>query len=322
MDELQKFWTIQLNKCLDFIAPWKKRKVKQKRLNLPKEILVHIKKQKELQKIHQDNMKKGEVDLELLKKLKKHTNFCNKIIKREVREKNGQNITDQSSASQVWNTINDILKPERISRSSLKIETENRMIENPLELAETFNIFFKEKIEILANKLKRNQNIDPLSKLRNKLEDINFDKKFKLRTVNEGDVLKTLKSLKSKKSFGMDGITSEVLKLGAEVLVVLLTYLINHSIIIGKYPTEWKTSKVIPLHKKLDKKLLKNYRPVALLSTSGMILEKIVANQIEEFFEKNELLGSFQFGFRRNRSTISELLTLFDALLEAKNLKK
>ena len=53
-----------------------------------------------------------------------------------------------------------------------------------------------------------------------------------------------------------------------------------------------------------------------------MILEKVVANQIEEFFENNDLLGSFQFGFRRKKSTISELLTLFDTLLEAKNDKK
>ena len=68
--------------------------------------------------------------------------------------------------------------------------------------------------------------------------------------------------------------------------------------------------------------MLKNYRPIALLSVTGMVLEKIIALQIEEYFEKNKLFGSFQFGFRRNRNTISELLTVFDTLLEAKELKK
>jgi hypothetical protein len=53
-----------------------------------------------------------------------------------------------------------------------------------------------------------------------------------------------------------------------------------------------------------------------------MILEKVVALQIDEFFEKNNLLGKFQFGFRRNNSTISELLTLFDTLLEVKEMGK
>ena len=50
-----------------------------------------------------------------------------------------------------------------------------------------------------------------------------------------------------------------------------------------------------------------------------MILEKIIADQIEEHFESNNLLGSYQFGFRRKKSTVSELLQLFDCILEAKD---
>ena len=41
-----------------------------------------------------------------------------------------------------------------------------------------------------------------------------------------------------------------------------------------------------------------NYRPVSLLSVSGMVLEKVVAIQVESYFETNGLLGTFQFGFR------------------------
>ena len=67
---------------------------------------------------------------------------------------------------------------------------------------------------------------------------------------------------------------------------------------------------------------MKNYRPVSLLPVAGMILERVVALQIEEYFERNNLLGSFQFGFRRNKNTISELITLLDTLLEAEAMKK
>ena len=67
---------------------------------------------------------------------------------------------------------------------------------------------------------------------------------------------------------------------------------------------------------------MKNYRPVALLSVAGMILERVIAIQIEEYFEKNKFLRPFQFGFRKHKSTVSELLTLFDMLLEAKEDKK
>ena len=49
---------------------------------------------------------------------------------------------------------------------------------------------------------------------------------------------------------------------------------------------------------------------------------KMVAIPIEEFFERNDPFGSFQFGFRKGKNTVSELLTLFDRLLDAKQDKK
>ena len=44
--------------------------------------------------------------------------------------------------------------------------------------------------------------------------------------------------------------------------------------------------------------------------------------QIEEHFEKNKLFGEFQFGFRKNKNTTSEHLTLFDTILDAKERNK
>ena len=49
-----------------------------------------------------------------------------------------------------------------------------------------------------------------------------------------------------------------------------------------------------------------------------MVLEKVVADQIESYFEKHKLFGEYQFGFRRNKSTVSEMLTLYETLQEAK----
>ena len=40
------------------------------------------------------------------------------------------------------------------------------------------------------------------------------------------------------------------------------------------------------------------------------------------FFEKDNLFETFQFGFRNKKSTILEMLTLFDNLLEEKEKKK
>ena len=127
------------------------------------------------------NIQSGKVDKELERKFKKHRNYSNKMIKRAVRENAGKNISNDSSVKEIWSSINDILRPEMINKKSLKIEIESQVIEDPHELAEKFNIFSKEKAEKLAEGIKKNSNIDPLLKLREKMNG--SDLKFKLRTV-------------------------------------------------------------------------------------------------------------------------------------------
>ena len=67
--------------------------------------------------------------------------------------------------------------------------------------------------------------MNPLSRQKNKFQA--KDLKFKLKTVSEYKVLQILKQLKSKKSSGQDGISSHVLKIGANILVIPLTFIIN-----------------------------------------------------------------------------------------------
>ena len=132
--------------------------------------------------------------------------------------------------------------------------------------------------------------------------------------MTKEEVLKILKELKAKKSAGLDGISSELLKLGAEALALPLTHIINTSIATGQFPTQWKKGKITPLYKKGSRTKKENYRPVALLSCAGMILERCIAIQIEEYMEKNNFLSEFQFGFRKGKSCVSEMLTLMDGL--------
>ena len=131
-----------------------------------------------------------------------------------------------------------------MTKESLKIQTEHKLIEDPIELAEEFNVFFKQKVQKLADGIKKDPKIDPFHKLREKLSNQNFRQKFEIKTVSENEVLRILKALKPKKSYGLDGISSEILKLGAETLKVPLTYIINSSILTGKFPSKWKLVKV------------------------------------------------------------------------------
>ena len=255
-----------------------------------------------------------------LKLYKKQKNYVNNLVKQDIRKAFGRNINSNSTPAEIWRAIADVLKPERMACSHWKIKIDGEYVEAPDILAEEFNKFFKLKVEKLAEGIKKDNQIDPLDKLKEKVKGKNLS--FKLRTVTEREVSFILRKLKSKSSCGFDGISSEILKLSGQALVAPLRYIINSSILSGKFPTAWKKACVAPLHKKSDKFSMKNYRPVALLSVPGMCLEKAVAMQITEFFEKNSLFGDWMFAFRENRSTTNELLTLFDTLLEAKENNK
>ena len=49
------------------------------------------------------------------------------------------------------------------------------------------------------------------------------------------------------------------------------------------YQDIWKKSNIIPVHKKNDKQLVNNYRPISLLPIFGKIFEKIIFNRIYNF---------------------------------------
>ena len=86
-----------------------------------------------------------------------------------------------------------------------------------------------------------------------------------LNYVNVNNVTKLLKNLKSSKCTSIDELDSYAVKLSAELIAHPLHHVITLSITQSKFPTCWKYTKLIPLHKKLSKLEMKHYRPIAIL---------------------------------------------------------
>ena len=55
-----------------------------------------------------------------------------------------------------------------------------------------------------------------------------------------------------------------------------------------------KKCNIIPVHKKGDKQIIDNYRPVSLLPICGKISEKLLFNSIFKFLDDKNLLSSNQ----------------------------
>jgi hypothetical protein len=182
---------------------------------------------------------------------------------------------------------------------------------NEKDVADSFNSFFMEKVEKLSKSIDKTLAIDPTEKLRSTRRDKHVKSPLVFKTVQEAKVKRVIESLKPKVSSGKDELSAELLKLGGDILHVPLTYIINKSIVDGKFPSYWKEAVIKPLWKnKGSKEELKNYRPVALICLPGMVLEAIINEQLTYHLERNSLLGKFQFGYRHSRSTVTAVATM------------
>ena len=96
-----------------------------------------------------------------------------------------------------------------------------------------------------------------------------------------------------------------------------LILLFQNSAKLSYFPDIWKRSNIIPVHKKNDKQLVKNYRPISLLPIFGKIFEKIIFNKIYHFLLEERLLNPNQSGFRQSDSCINQLLAITHEIFEA-----
>ena len=134
---------------------------------------------------------------------------------------------------------------------------------------------------------------------------------------NEGEIVKIIRALNINKAHGHNGISIRMIKVCDESLLKPLLILFKNSLKLSYYPDIWKKSNIIPAHKKNDKQLLNNYRPISLLPIFGKIFEKIIFNRIYDFLLKEELLNPNQSGFRPSDSCINQLLAITHEIFEA-----
>jgi len=124
--------------------------------------------------------------------------------------------------------------------------------------------------------------------------------------VDESTVFGYLKTLKVSYKGGADGIPSVLVKECADVLSKPLSLIFNVSLSSGTFPTDWKESYVIPLHKSGPKSNIRNYRGIAKLSVIPKLFELIVSDQLNPLLQN--IISDAQHGFTKNRSTTTNLL--------------
>ena len=93
-------------------------------------------------------------------------------------------------------------------------------------------------------------------------------------------------------------------------IVTPLSIIFKNCIENGIFPDIWKKSNIVPVHKKGDKQIIDNYRPVSLLPICGKFFQKLQFNSIFKFLDDNNLLSSNQSGFTPSDSCEYQLLSI------------
>ena len=177
------------------------------------------------------------------------------------------------------------------------------------------NRFFLDKIRRLRINIPA-QTEDPVRRLK----EANQGRRctFQLKKVEEKDIFKIIKGLRNSSATGIDYIDTKTLKLVAEEITPVLTFIINLSIDTSAFPEAWKWAKVIPLLKAstADPILPKSYRPVALLPVLSKVLEKVVFGQLVHYLEENNLIHPNLHGSRSGHNTSTALNQMYDRWVE------
>ncbi|XP_046599992.1 uncharacterized protein LOC124295150 [Neodiprion lecontei] len=111
-------------------------------------------------------------------------------------------------------------------------------------------------------------------------------------------------------SRGVDDLSLRNFKDSLPLLFPFILTLINLSLTLAVYPSQWKEARVLPLAKVKSPFSLEHYRPISNLCILSKVFERIVLNQIMVFLDSRGLLDLRQSGFLPALNTQSALLRL------------
>lgn len=131
--------------------------------------------------------------------------------------------------------------------------------------------------------------------------------------LTQEEISNAIKDLDLLKGPGPDLIPTSFLVRCSDQLLLPLYIIFNESLSCGTFPSYWKTSHLTPIYKNGDKRSIENYRGIAILSAIPKLFEKIICDKLTRVI--NPLLNEQQHGFRKGRSTTTNLMVMVSDVL-------
>ena len=228
-------------------------------------------------------------------------NNTNKLIKQAKQTyytKLGDKLSDHKTGPKnFWTAFKKIVNKKKYTNIPPIIEN-NTFISNFNLKANLFNEYFATQCKIYDN-----GSVLPvrISRTNSSISHIVITRELIIDIINK---------FNPKKAHGYDQISVAMLQLCASEISIPLQLIFQKCINSGMFPEFWKYANVQPIHKKGNRQLKTNYRPISLLPICGKILEKIIFDNVYSFLNKNDLISKNQSGFRPGDSTIYQLISI------------
>ena len=203
-----------------------------------------------------------------------------------------------------WKTSKQLLNIQKTSSAIPTLNLNNELAETDLQKATMLNDYFTTQSTVIDD-------YRPLPQL----PDVGHTLQSIFITSQE--VKNVLVNLDINKSCGPDLISPRLLKQGSCALAVPLSIVFNRSLYQGYFPQAWKEGNLTPIHKKEEKSLPTNYRPISLLSSVGKTMERCIHKHLYNYLLEHQILTPFQSGFVQGDSTTYQLLHTYHAFCNA-----
>lgn len=301
---LQLFYDI-LNNTLNRHAPIKEKRIK--RACQPpwfddevKEAIYKRNKLKQEKRFHEYSILRNQIS-SMIKKKKR--NFYNDAIK------------NNNSPSYLWKTLKSVtnkdIKPRDVIPKTLTYN--NKILEDKCDILDALNDHFCN----ISNIVKKTAFVKThFQDLKSFLDRSLNENTFSLQHITVFEVDNMLKTLKTNKATGLDGIGANILKYCGDYIVPTIAFIINQCIDQSIFPDILKEACIIPIFKGGDKADPNNYRPISILPTISKLFERHVAKQLQQYFDKTNIIHDKQSGFRQKHSCQTALIDLIDTWLK------
>jgi len=258
--------------------------------------------------------KRGELTFDYYNAFKNQvTKLIRRVKLKYYSDKFKSNFSDSSAT---WKTVNSLIgKKKKKSVCPLKILSNDRLLTEPIEIANCLNDFFANIGSQLDSSIPQTDS-HALHFLGDRSEN-----SFFIRPVLGKDVRGVIDNFKSN-SCPLYGLPTFILKCYAHVLCDTIAELFNVSVRTASFPSILKISRIIPLFKSGIDTVPSNYRPISILSDFSKIFERLMYVQLSSYIDSHRILCNAQFGFRKNSSTSDAIIEFLDSAFQTLNAKR